>query len=94
MSPLSHDGPSRPHKPTSRRMKGAPEGTTKDERKWVINLPTLLKPTRAQSKAVSFSFQWQDHSRLSRQIPPFKIDHNQSTPCRKAQDCGWVICRA
>ncbi|GBM67372.1 hypothetical protein AVEN_169602-1 [Araneus ventricosus] len=47
ISPLfPHDGPATPAE--------VPEGTTQDERKWVINLPTLLKPTSAQWSAVYF----------------------------------------
>ncbi|GBM59634.1 hypothetical protein AVEN_60376-1 [Araneus ventricosus] len=53
-----------------------PEATTQDEHKWVINLPTSRKPTWAQRSAVSLT----DHTRVSRQRPPVKIDHNQSTP--------------
>ncbi|GBN61561.1 hypothetical protein AVEN_15084-1 [Araneus ventricosus] len=33
-----------------------PEGTTQDERKWVINLPTLRKPTRAKWRALPLAF--------------------------------------
>ncbi|GBO25476.1 hypothetical protein AVEN_269385-1, partial [Araneus ventricosus] len=31
-----------------------PEGTTQQERKWVIKMPTLRKPTGVQRSAVSF----------------------------------------
>ncbi|GBM87941.1 hypothetical protein AVEN_81783-1 [Araneus ventricosus] len=52
------------------------EGTTQEERKWVIKLPTLRKPTRVQLCAVSFA----DHPCVGRQRPPVKSDNIQSTP--------------
>ncbi|GBM19470.1 hypothetical protein AVEN_259371-1 [Araneus ventricosus] len=51
-----------------------PEGTTQDERKWVINLTTLRKPARAQWRAVALAFSGKTTC-LSRQRPPFKIEH-------------------
>ncbi|GBM80801.1 hypothetical protein AVEN_144530-1 [Araneus ventricosus] len=73
----------RPATPTE-----VPEGTTQEERKWVIKLPTLRKPTGAHRSAVSLT----DNPRVSRQRDGIKSDHIQSTPWRKAHDCGWVIC--
>ncbi|GBO14802.1 hypothetical protein AVEN_67762-1 [Araneus ventricosus] len=53
-----------------------PEGTTQDERKWVINLPTLQKTTRPGG----VRFLLTDHLCVSRQRPQVKIDRTQSTP--------------